>query len=93
MSTVPSAPHAMPKLGGGVEGFNIDMINAIGEKMGRKIEIFAGEFSGLIPGMNAGKISFVGAPTTCSRRSGRRACCSPRVTQPLCVRCRRWCRT
>ena len=58
------APHAMPKLGGGVEGFNIDMINAIGEKMGRKIEIFAGEFSGLIPGMNAGKISFVGAPTT-----------------------------
>lgn len=58
------APHAMAKLGGGVEGFNIDMINAIGEKMGRKIEIFAGEFSGLIPGMNAGKISFVGAPTT-----------------------------
>lgn len=58
------APHAMPKLGGGIEGFNIDMIEAIGAKMGRKIEIFAGEFSGLIPGMNAGKISFVGAPTT-----------------------------
>jgi polar amino acid transport system substrate-binding protein len=32
--------------------------------MGRKIEIFAGEFSGLIPAMNAGKIDFVGAPTT-----------------------------
>lgn len=58
------APHAMVKMGGGVEGFNIDMINAIGEKMGRKIEIFAGEFSGLIPAMSAGKISFVGAPTT-----------------------------
>lgn len=58
------APHAMPKLGGGVEGFNIDMIQAIGAKMGRPIEIFAGEFSGLIPAMNAGKISFVGAPTT-----------------------------
>jgi polar amino acid transport system substrate-binding protein len=58
------APHAMPKLGGGVEGFNIDLINAIGQKMGRKIEIFAGQFSGLIPAMNAGQISFVGAPTT-----------------------------
>ena len=58
------APHAMPKLGGGVEGFNVDLINEVGRKMGRKIEIFAGEFSGLIPAMNAGKISFVGAPTT-----------------------------
>lgn len=58
------APHAMPKMGGGVEGFNVDLINEIGRKMGRKIEIFAGEFSGLIPAMNAGKISFVGAPTT-----------------------------
>jgi polar amino acid transport system substrate-binding protein len=58
------APHAMPKLGGGVEGFNIDLIEEIGKKMGRKIEIFAGEFSGLIPAMNAGKIDFVGAPTT-----------------------------
>jgi polar amino acid transport system substrate-binding protein len=58
------APHAMPKLGGGVEGFNIDLIEEIGRKMGRKIEIFAGEFSGLIPAMNAGKIDFVGAPTT-----------------------------
>ena len=32
--------------------------------MGRKIEIFAGQFSGLIPAMNSGQISFVGAPTT-----------------------------
>jgi polar amino acid transport system substrate-binding protein len=58
------APHAMPKLGGGVEGFNIDLILEAGKRMGRKIEIFAGEFSGLIPAMQAGKISFVGAPTT-----------------------------
>lgn len=58
------APHAMPKLGGGIEGFNIDMIEAIGRKLGRPVEIFAGEFSGLIPAMNAGKLSFVGAPTT-----------------------------
>jgi polar amino acid transport system substrate-binding protein len=54
----------MPKLGGGVEGFNVDLINEIGKQMGRKIEIYAGQFSGLIPAMNAGQISFVGAPTT-----------------------------
>jgi polar amino acid transport system substrate-binding protein len=58
------APHAMPKLGGGVEGFNVDLINAIGEKMGRRVQIFAGQFSGLIPAMNSGQLSFVGAPTT-----------------------------
>jgi polar amino acid transport system substrate-binding protein len=58
------APHAMPRLGGGVEGFNIDLIEEIGKRMGRKVEIFSGEFSGLIPAMNAGKIDFVGAPTT-----------------------------
>ena len=58
------APHAMPKLGGGVEGFNVDLMEAIGKKMGRKIEIFSGQFSGLIPAMNSGQLSFVGAPTT-----------------------------
>lgn len=58
------APHAMPKVGGGIEGFNVDLINEIGKKMGRKVEIFAAEFSGLIPAMNAGRIDFVGAPTT-----------------------------
>jgi len=58
------APHAMPKLGGGVEGFNIDLVNEAGRRMGRKVEIFAGEFSGLIPAMQSGKLDFVGAPTT-----------------------------
>jgi polar amino acid transport system substrate-binding protein len=58
------APHAMPKLGGGVEGFNIDLVEAIGAKMGRKVEIFAGQFSALIPAMNSGQLTFVGAPTT-----------------------------
>jgi polar amino acid transport system substrate-binding protein len=58
------APHAMPKLGGGVEGFNIDLVLEAGKRMGRKIEVFAGEFSGLIPAMQAGKLDFVGAPTT-----------------------------
>ncbi len=58
------APHAMPKLGGGVEGFNVDLVTEAGRRMGRKVEIFAAEFSGLIPAMQSGKIDFVGAPTT-----------------------------
>ncbi len=58
------APHAMPKMGGGVEGFNIDLIAEIGRQLGRKVEVMAAEFSGLIPAMNAKTIDFVGAPTT-----------------------------
>ncbi len=58
------APHAMPKMGGGVEGFNVDLLIEIGRQLGRKVEIMAAEFSGLIPAMNAKSIDFVGAPTT-----------------------------
>ena len=58
------APHAMPKMGGGIEGFNVDLVLEAGKRMGRKVEVFSGEFSGLIPAMNAGKLDFVGAPTT-----------------------------
>ena len=58
------APHAMPKIGGGVEGFNVDLAIEIGRRLGRKVEIVAQEFSGLIPGMNAGKFDFLAAPTT-----------------------------
>jgi polar amino acid transport system substrate-binding protein len=58
------APHAMPKLGGGVEGFNVDMAEEIAKRMGRKVEVVAQEFSGLIPGLNAKKFDFLAAPTT-----------------------------
>jgi len=58
------APHAMPKMGGGVEGFNVDLAIEIGRRMGRKVEVVAQEFSGLIPGMNAGKFDFLTAPVT-----------------------------
>jgi len=58
------APHAMPKMGGGVEGFNVDLLMEIGKQLGRPIEIVAAQFSGLIPAMNAGSLDFVGAPTT-----------------------------
>jgi polar amino acid transport system substrate-binding protein len=58
------APHAMPKIEGGVEGFNVDLALEIGRRMGRKVEVVAQQFSGLIPGMNAGKFDFLAAPTT-----------------------------
>ncbi len=58
------APHAMPKLGGGIEGFNVDLANAIGEKLGVKMNITPAQFSGLIPAMQAGTYDFIVAPTT-----------------------------
>lgn len=58
------APHAMPRMGGGLEGFNIDLGNEIARRMGRQITIEATEFSALIPGMNAKKYDFLIAPTT-----------------------------
>jgi ABC-type amino acid transport substrate-binding protein len=58
------APHAMPKLGGGLEGFNVDLGKEIARRLGRPIEIDGTEFSALIPGMNAKKYDFVLAPTT-----------------------------
>lgn len=58
------APHAMVKLGGGLQGFNIDLGEELAKRMGRKIEIEGTEFSGLIPGLNAKKYDFVLAPVT-----------------------------
>lgn len=58
------APHAMPKLGGGVEGFNVDMANEIGRRLGRPVNIVAQEFSGLIPGLQSKRFDFIAAPTT-----------------------------
>jgi ABC-type amino acid transport substrate-binding protein len=57
-------PHAMRTLGGGLQGFNIDLGNEIARRMGRKIEIDGTEFSGLVPGLNAGKYDFILAPVT-----------------------------
>src|SRR5262245_3279473 len=58
------APHAMPKLGGGIEGFNVDMAEEIGKRLKRPIEVVAQEFSGLIPGLNSGRFDWLAAPTT-----------------------------
>src|SRR2546425_9768428 len=58
------APHAMPKLGGGVEGFNVDMANEIARRLGRPVNIVAQEFSGIIPGLQSKRFDFIAAPVT-----------------------------
>jgi len=54
----------MAKLGGGVEGFNVDLANQIARRLKRPINIEATQFSGLIPGLNAKKYDWIAAPTT-----------------------------
>lgn len=61
------APHAMPKLSGGVEGFNVDLATEIAKRLGRPIEIDATAFSGLIPGLNAKRYDWLAAPTTITK--------------------------
>ncbi len=58
------APHAMPKLGGGIDGFNVELGHALAKQLGTTITIDGTEFSALIPGLNAKKYDFVLAPTT-----------------------------
>ena len=58
------APHAMPSLSGGVEGFNVDLATEIGARLGADMEIVATHFSGILPGLAAGTYDFVVAPTT-----------------------------
>ena len=61
------APHAMPKLGGGIEGFQIDLFTEVAKRMKRDITIDAVSFSTLIPGMQAGRYDFIAAPTTVTK--------------------------
>lgn len=58
------APHAMPKMSGGVEGFNVDLANEIGKRLGATMNITAAQWSGLLPAMQAGTYDFLVAPTT-----------------------------
>jgi polar amino acid transport system substrate-binding protein len=61
------APHAMTKLGGGTEGFQIDVFNEVARRMKREITIEPVSFSTLIPGMLSGRYDFVAAPTTVTK--------------------------
>ncbi|WP_110687126.1 transporter substrate-binding domain-containing protein [Salinicola aestuarinus] len=58
------APHAMPTMSGDVQGFNVDLANALGEQLGAEMQITSTQFSGLIPGLQAGTYDFLMAPTT-----------------------------
>lgn len=61
------APHAMPKLGGGTEGFNIDLANEIAKRMKRPLDLTVTQFSGILPALQAGTLDFVAAPTTVTK--------------------------
>ena len=58
------APHAMASLGGGVQGFNVDLGKEIAKRLGREITIEPAEFSGLVPGLNSRRFDFLLAPVT-----------------------------
>jgi polar amino acid transport system substrate-binding protein len=61
------APHAFPKLDGGMQGFQIDLFQEVAKRMGRQITIDSASFSGLIPALNAGRYDFLCAPTTVTK--------------------------
>jgi polar amino acid transport system substrate-binding protein len=61
------APHAFPKLGGGTQGFNIDLFTEVARRMHREIVIDSVSFSTLIPGMQSGRYDFVAAPVTATK--------------------------
>src|SRR3954468_15432582 len=61
------APHAMPKLGGGYEGFNVDLAEGIAKRLKRKSVVDATQFSGIVPALQAGTYDYVVAPTTVTK--------------------------
>jgi len=58
------APHAFPKLDGGVQGFNVDLFTEVARRLGRPITFDSASFSGLVPALNAGRYDFIAAPVT-----------------------------
>lgn len=59
MATDPSyAPIESTKSGGGYQGFDIDLANALGKVLGVKINIKKAQFDGILAGINAGRFDF-----------------------------------
>ena len=56
-----------PKLGGGTQGFQIDLFTEVAKRMNRDITIDSVSFSTLIPGMQSGRYDFIAAPTTVTK--------------------------
>ncbi len=65
------APHAMPTMDGKVEGFNVDLANIIGKRLGVEMDIVATQFSGILPGMQAGTYDFAVAPVTITKERAK----------------------
>lgn len=59
-------PMSMSKLGGGVEGYFVDVSQEVARRMGRKLNVEVSSFSGLIPGLASGKYDWL-APTVATR--------------------------
>ena len=61
------APHAFTKIGGGLDGFNVELFQEVARRMGRELTIDAVNFSGLVPGLMSGRYDFIAAPTTVTK--------------------------
>lgn len=61
------APHAFQNLGGGLDGFNVELFTEVARRMGRELTIDATSFSGLVPGLMSGRYDFIAAPTTVTK--------------------------
>ncbi len=57
-------PHAFTRLDGKLDGFQIDLGEAIGKQLHRPVQVEGGNFAGLIPAMNASRFDFLLAPVT-----------------------------
>jgi polar amino acid transport system substrate-binding protein len=59
MATDPTyAPIEFTKSGGGYQGFDIDLANALGKVLGVKIVVKKALFDGILAGLNAGRFDF-----------------------------------
>lgn len=61
-------PQAMPDGKGGVEGFNIDLLQKLDERLtGIEIELVLTQAGGFIPGLAGGRWDMIGSPLTMSQ--------------------------
>ena len=61
------SPHVMASASGGVEGYNVDIMDEISKRMGIKHEVIDQEWSGIFAGLAAGKYVVIIAPTTVTK--------------------------
>ena len=66
------SPHVMASASGGVEGYNVDIMDEMAKRMGVKHEVIDQEWSGIFAGLAAGKYVVIIAPTTVTKeRAGK----------------------